>query len=366
MLARGLAQRGHRVLTACPGGNWLSDAHRAASLECYEMEVRGWAAVRQLYALARQMRRERFSVVHSHTIRSAIQGYLISRVVGIPLVVTPHSSRHTPVYRWLIPRGNNRILAVSDFVRRELLLQGVPAARIRTVHNGTDLLETSEQSAAGAASQSSQKPSLPLDAGSAPNAGRADILRELNLPPGARVIGVVGPVTEAKGQQLLLEAAPQIAAARPDTAFLLVGELSAEDRERLVALACRLGVADRVVFTGYREDATHLMRAMDVVAVPSEAETFGLVVVEAMALGKPVVATAVGGIPKIVRDGETGLLVPREPPALAAAVIRILGSGEMLEAMGSAGLRRVSQRFTAAQMVAGTESLYLNALGRPA
>jgi glycosyltransferase involved in cell wall biosynthesis len=146
-------------------------------------------------------------------------------------------------------------------------------------------------------------------------------------------------------------------AAVPDATLLVVGEGSR--REVLEALAVELGIADRVVFTGRRDDVPAVTAALDVAVLPSYREALGLSVLEAMALSRPVVASEVGGIPEMIEDGITGLLVPpHDPAALAAAIVRLLRDHPLADTLGRAGHDLVHDRFCIERMVAAVEQIY--------
>jgi len=182
-----------------------------------------------------------------------------------------------------------------------------------------------------------------------------DFRDSIGCQPGERLVGTVGRVTPWKGQDDFLRAAALVAPKHPDARFLIVGdcvsspaERAADEafRERLHALAAELGLQGKVRFTGYRDDVAAAMNALDVFVLPSHDEPFGIVLVEAMAAGRPVVATAAGGVPEIVRDGHEALLVPpREPEAMAAAISRLLSDAKLAAALGQAAERRVAAEF---------------------
>ena len=146
-------------------------------------------------------------------------------------------------------------------------------------------------------------------------------------------------------------------AAVPDATLLVVGEGSR--RDALEELAADLGIADRVVFTGRRDDVPAVTAALDIAVLPSYREALGLTVLEAMALSRPVVASDVGGIPEMIEDGRTGLLVPpRDPAALAAAIIRLLRDHPLADTLARNGHDMVHERFCIELMVRAVEAIY--------
>ncbi|TME08883.1 MAG: glycosyltransferase family 4 protein [Chloroflexi bacterium] len=167
-------------------------------------------------------------------------------------------------------------------------------------------------------------------------------------PAGAgprKLIGFVGRLVDQKGCEFLIRAAPRVIAVHRDVRFLIIGD--GPERARLEALARETGAAGAVEFAGYRSDPSTLMQTMAVLAVPSVYEPLGMVAIEAMACGVPVVASAVGGLPEVVENGNTGILVPpRDPEALAAALIRLLDSPQRARQMGSKGRERATREFS--------------------
>ena len=160
-----------------------------------------------------------------------------------------------------------------------------------------------------------------------------------------------------KGHPTLLEAWSSVVAAVPNATLLVVGEGSR--REALEAMAHELGVADRVVFTGRRDDVPAVTAALDVAVLPSYREALGLTILEAMALSRPIVASNVGGIPEMVEDGVTGLLVPpHDAEALAAAIIRLLRDHPLADTLGRAGHDLVHEKFCIERMVSAVEQIY--------
>jgi glycosyltransferase involved in cell wall biosynthesis len=229
------------------------------------------------------------------------------------------------------------LICVSEGAARSMRRAGVPPAKIKVVRNGV--------------------PSAPEHPELAP------MLRKLRLPAGARLVLTIARFVEQKGHRFLLEAIPIILAACPAAQFLWVGEgplmevLRHEVRER--------GLESAVRFLGQRDDAAALLAASDLVVLPSLFEGLPLVILEAMAAGRPVVGTRTSGIDEAVLDGETGRLVPPgNHQALAAGVVEALGSPELAIRWGAAGRERWSREFTAVRMVRQTAAIYETMLRR--
>jgi len=233
---------------------------------------------------------------------------------------------------------HHRVIAVSRAVARDLRARpGLPVAadRLRVVYNGLDLARV--------------QAAEPL-----PRAA-------LGVPAGAPLVVCVGNLFPIKGQRLLISAFARLRQRLPAAHLLLVGE--GPDRPALERLAAAHGQQEHVHFLGARADAPAILAASDVVAVPSLAEGLPLVPLEALALGKPVVATRAGGLPEIIAHGVTGLLVPpRRPEALAAALLAVLTQPAYAAALAARGRAQVLARFTPTAMAAGVTRVYAEAL----
>ncbi|MBI4636026.1 MAG: glycosyltransferase [Candidatus Rokubacteria bacterium] len=282
--------------------------------------------------LRRLMLRERPHIVHTHTSKAGFVGRLAARLARVPAVIhQPHGHIFYGYYgplrtalfvllervaaRWtdriitLTERGTEEHLA-RRIGRRERFVtvpSGVPVAGLRT---------------------------------SAPSRGAARA--RLGLPPAAFVIAGLGRLVPVKGFDLLVRALPAILTEVPGAHVVLIGD--GPERGALEALATRLGVAHRLTLTGATREVAACLAGADVVAAPSRNEGMGRALVEAMALGIPVVGTAVGGIPGVIADGEAGRLVPPEDPAALARALASLGRDPALgRKLGEAGARRAEQ-----------------------
>ncbi len=189
---------------------------------------------------------------------------------------------------------------------------------------------------------------------------RERMRQSLGVQPGEVVLAIVARLTPRKGHRFLFKALCSLGGSEaplPPWRLLVVGE--GEDREHLEALARELGLAQRVEFLGYREDAREIMVASDVLVLPSLLETQPFVITEAMASSLPVVSTRIFGIPELVADGETGILVePGQVEPLAEALCRLISSDDLRKRMGQAGRRRYEEQFTLAKMAARTYQFF--------
>jgi glycosyltransferase involved in cell wall biosynthesis len=224
-------------------------------------------------------------------------------------------------------RACDRVIAVSQAIGSVVERGGVAPSRLRLVYEGVP------------------------DRTPAP--GGAEALAALGVPPGAPVVGNVAALTGHKDHATLVEAMALLRPHAPEARLVIAGE--GELRPALEAQVRERGLHDRVIFAGFRNDLDRLLPAFSVFCLSSHLEGLGTSLLDAMAFGRPVVATAAGGIPEAVEDGVTGRLVPpRDPGALAAALADVLGDDARREAYGAAGRRRFLGRFTAEHMVAAT------------
>jgi glycosyltransferase involved in cell wall biosynthesis len=294
-------------------------------------------------ALAAHLVGIRPDVIHNHMYRAELVGTRAAIALGEvghrrPYVVsTVHSSRvrseeDREMLRVLTPHMN-QLIAVSKMIEAKLESEGRTAAPIRRIYNGVDLSR-----------YENQEPCCTLP-------------EEYGMEPGSQIVGVVARLEPEKGHPTLLEAWPAVLRSVPDAYLLIVGEGSR--RDALEALARDLHIAHRVVFTGRRDDVPAVTAALDVAVLPSYREAQGLSILEALALSRPVVASDVGGIPEVITDGMTGLLVPpHDPDALAGAIVRLLRDHPYADTLGRAGHDMVHDRFDIGTMVGLVQQIY--------
>jgi glycosyltransferase involved in cell wall biosynthesis len=296
--------------------------------------------------LARQLRRDRIEVVHGHLFGDSLHGYFACRLAGLlPLVMTLHNSADARTglqlrgYRYLLG-GKTLPVACAEFVRQSFLdCHGPAAARLRTIANGIP-------DRPSAAARDEQRPEL---------------AQELGLPEDAVWLATLGRLAEQKAYDLLLEALARLPPETPDWRLVLLGD--GPLRARLEAQATALGLAGKVKFAGFREDAASLLPAFDGVVFSSHFEGLPIALLEAMAAGKPVVATAVGGIPAALEDrSEALLLPPRDPQRLSAELGRLLADPELRRRLGAAARARFEKEFEAAAMARSYRQVYREAL----
>ncbi len=331
-LSQALQAHGYDNVTVCQPHSALYQRAREAGLPARGLRMRHELDLVAAWKLGRYLRRQRADIVHMHAPHAHTIGLIactlaprVRKLVSRRVDFAPMRNLFS---RWKYSLASVRYVAVSDAVQRVLLASGIPSPQVRTVHSGIDMQRCRNVPEAA-----------PL------------------FPPGTRVIGTVGHLAGHKGHRYLLDVAKIVLHEEPDIGVAIVG--TGDLRSELEAQAAALGIADRVCFTGFRRDSLSLIRSFEIFVFPSYLEGLGTSVLDAMALGKPVVATHAGGIPEMVQDGVTGLLVPpRDPEALARAVRHLLRQPQLGARFGAAGRCRVEQHFTAERMAAQTMQIY--------
>jgi len=300
-------------------------------------------ALRKLYRL---MRQGGYHIVHTHTTKAGLLGRIAARLARIPVVVhTPHGhafhdylsragSQALRRVEAALAHWTDAVICLTEAERDDHLRLGVGKPwQFEVIHSGVDLARF--------------RSPLPD-----PEAKR----RELGLPAGARVVGCVARLAPVKGVHYLLEAAPRIRASVPDAVVVFVGD--GDLRPHLERRARELGVDGAVQFLGLRRDVHEIVPLFEVAVQPSLNEGMGKAAVEAMAAGKPVVASAVSGLRNVVRPGRNGLLVPPgDPDALSRAVVDLLTDPNRARRLGEAA-REDAESYGVEAMVARLEALY--------
>jgi len=309
-----------------------------------------FAAVRFIRRLRQFMRAQNIALVHTNSLKADVLAGIAARLAGIPVlwhVRDRIDADYLPggvvrVFRWLCRIVPDFVIANSAATLDTLALASKYLTA--TVHSGIEL--AGRISIVHDGMQYTKSPTA-----SAPSSRRGQL------------IGLIGRITPWKGQHIFLKAAAQVLKRYPETRFQIIGAaLFAEQpyEDQVKALAKSLGLENAVEFTGFRNDVPQLIDQLDIVVHASTTgEPFGQVVIEGMAAGKPVVATNGGGIPEIVVDGVTGLLVPMgDSVAMATAICRLLEDPQVAQRMGRFARQRVIEHFTIENTVAKIQSLY--------
>jgi glycosyltransferase involved in cell wall biosynthesis len=340
-----LRRRNWPVALACPPGSRLGDEARRLGLHVIPLDVRGYFHPVLTYRLATRIRQEGFRIIHAQLSKDLATvvpardfagthaAVLLSKRVGSYLM------KRDPMHRYTFSRVK-RVLAISEVIRKNVIdTSPIDPSNVVTLHDAIDTARFT------------------------PGAHRGDAVRkEFGLTDRHVIIGALGRFSPGKGHEELLRAAASICPARPDVRFLIVGEASRGEvlyAEKIRRMARDLGLEGRVIFAGFRMDVPEVMAAFDLFAFPSHAEAFGVVLIEAMAMGKAVVSTNCDGVVDIVVNGQTGITVPRrDAERLADGLLKLVDDPKRRAEMGAAGRRRVELLFDREHQMQKLESIY--------
>ncbi len=289
-----------------------------------------------LVRLRRALPKGSVELAHANNYRSAPFAHLVARWAGVPCVSTVRETVSAARVRKYRLQRLDALIAVCHAVARNLMAGGVPHDRIATVHSGVALDREESGGDVGA------------------------LRARLNIAADEPLLGIVAHILPHKGYDELVQALGLIVQQVPRVKCLVIGEAPRKSYlAHLLRLAERVGVRDRLILVGPHENVARFYQAMDVFVLPSHTEGLPLTVLEAMASGKPVVATDVGGIREVVCTGETGVVVPaRDAKRLAEATLTVLKTPVLAKAMGKAGRKRIEAAFTIGGEAEQTAMLY--------
>jgi glycosyltransferase involved in cell wall biosynthesis len=351
LLAENLDRSRFEVFISSGGDGPLAEEAGQRGISYIPVVMGKRLSVRPVFEIAAALRENEIDILHTHGGIAGIFGRSAARRARTPAVVhTLHGIHYlhyrNPFLRWmyvLLERRYSRstdrlILVCQSDLRQARKHRLAPSNRMSVILNGTDVRRD-------VAAESS-----------------ARLRNELGWPPGRPVVGAVARLHRQKGVLDLLRASPKILSAFPEARIAVVGD--GPEASRLRSEARRLSLEARFLFLGERKDAAPVMSLFDIFVLPSLWEGLPFVLVEAAALGRPIVATAVDGVPEMLEDGKTGLLVPpNDPAALAGAVIRLLRDRDEAGRIGETARRLVPPRFPLRRMIDQTQNLYLDVLG---
>ena len=337
-LITGMLQCGHRVWLAAPPDAPLAARAKRAGANLFSFQQRFELSPLAAWQLLSFMRESRFHIVHFNTQHPLLAGGLAASLSSPPPALVCSRRVNFPLRtsfsRLKFNLFMDRVITVSASIRDTLIHDGVRPSLVEVIYEGTDLQS--------------------IDAMPEPPSSIAD-----DQP----VIGIVAHLSKEKGHSILVKAVSLLLQSYPRLVLSVVGE--GPLRTELERLAKTLGASRNVFFLGFREDADSVMKSFDIFCLPSLSEGLSSAILVAMSHRLPVVATAVGGIPELVIDRETGLLVsPRDPERLAGALQELLDSPDLRKRMGESGRRRVEAHFTLEKKIRNFERLYLELLGQ--
>jgi len=317
-LMTGLRKGGHEVcLVAVPDA---ALAHKAmeGGLRVVPLSIRKSYDLPAFYRLQRLLRDESFDIIHFNTPRAVFLGTMVSRWRGVPVRIISRRVNFPFRSGWLsrfkYNFGIDHIITVSHSILETLLEAGLDPQKVSVVYEGIDLADF-------------------------------DLVQpDSDLPLDRKLIGTVSHLSEEKGHRFLIEAARRVCAAHPEALFVIVGD--GPLLKSLISLRDRLGLSKQIMFVGFREQPIALLKRFDIFVLPSLSEGLSSAIMAAMACSLPVVATRVGGIPELVSDEETGLLVqPADSIDLATAIKALLNQPRRAALFGRAGRERIREHF---------------------
>ncbi|MBI4639931.1 MAG: glycosyltransferase [Candidatus Tectomicrobia bacterium] len=336
LLAKGLQERGYSVSIVAQPDGALKERAIKEGVRVIPLRMRGEFDLIALFRLAKIMREEKVDIVHMHDSHAVTLGNFAARLAGIPTAVasrrvnfsTKRNRFRKLKYLW----GIKRIIAVSQEIKESLINDRFPPDFIEVIHSGIDL------------SKFQEKPP------------QINLYHELGLDPERPLIGNIAHLAPHKGHCDFLKAA-EVCHMTPEAQFVIVGD--GPLRRELLDWIKAHQLDEKVIFTGFKEDIAEIIPLFDMLVLSSiSGEGSPAVIKEAMALGKPVIATDVGGVREILEDGISGILIPPgQPMALANAILDLMKNQPKRKMIGLAGKDRV-KLFSSSRMVCKTEKLY--------
>jgi glycosyltransferase involved in cell wall biosynthesis len=322
----------------------MAQQFREAGIEVHSLGLSKKTDLAVVHRLRSFLIKQRPDILHTYLLHGNVLGRIVGRLVGVPAII---GSERTigQTRRWgrLATRITNPLTDAVEVnseiggwaIEKDL---GVPREKVELVRSGLDLKAFSEPTR------------------------RTEIRSELNLNNDQHLVVYIGRLRPVKGVEYGLKAFAKAQAKQPNIHMALAGE--GEQLDYLKNLAKELGITENVTFLGVRNDLPDLLAAADSVLMPSLNEGFPRTAIEAMAAGKPIIATRVGGTPEAIVDGETGILVPsKDIPAMASALTTLVGDRELQSHLGTAGRERTENNYSVENYVARLDGLYRQLLG---
>ena len=338
-LSKALKDKGAEIAVATSGGD-LEEILAGSAIPHRRLDMRtkfefGPKAIKSAFAIAGIVRDEGINIIHAHSRVSQVACAIASRMTGVPYVTTCHGY-FKKRSRGIFDTWGARVIAISDAVRTHLEEDlGVDRSRIALVYSGVDTKRFVKEYSAGEA---------------------LSIKKELGLKD-TPIVGTIGRLSSVKGQEYLIRALKKVISKKPDVQGLVVG--SGEEEVTLKNLARSLGIEGAVRFVPSCPDTHRFLSIMDVFVFPSVKEGLGIALLEALASGRACVASRIGGIADIIKDGYNGILVDvGDSASIADAVVRLLDDELLRKNMGERGRAIVMERFTLDLMAKNIIQLY--------
>lgn len=309
-----LPQLGANVKLFCPSGRPFVDYAAKRGIESINWKTHGKFDPLTVLRLARFIKKNHIDVIHTHLSTASLLGAFAAKLAGVPSVAHVHGLNSVTCFK-----HSSLVIAVSDAVKKHICAQGLDESKVRVIYNGIDLVRF--------------KPS-----------SKSDTRSRLGYDADVPIFGVFGRLSPEKGQRSAIEAMSILLEDYPAAKLILAGD--GKSRDDLQSFAQSLGILDSIIFAGFLPDPRENISACDVIIIPSIKEGFGLAAVEAMAMERPVVATDAGGLPEIVLNGETGLIVPANSPgAIADSLKCLIEDKSLAESMSRRSRERAEDCF---------------------
>lgn len=341
-LCEGLNKKGHEVILACCKDSDIEKRAREKRIKIETLKMHQEYDIAAIFKLKKIIEKYNIEIVHAHHPKAHALGLAASFITGVPVFIYTRRVIF-PIRRGVFSQLKykskriNKIVAVSEGVKKILVEYGLAPDRIEVIYGGIDLREI-----------------LPRFNGQM-------VRKEFNIADDESLVALIGNFSYYKGHTFFLEAIPLILRKMPKTKFILVGRDT--DAEELRDLVDKLNIKQNTILAGFRTDIPEILAAAELTVNASLQEALAGTIRESLAMGKPVVATLVGGNPEMIKHKETGLLVPPEDAqALADGVITLLADKQLAKEMGLKGHQLVEEKFSVENMVNKTEELYAQLL----
>jgi glycosyltransferase involved in cell wall biosynthesis len=341
-LATHLDRSKFRSLVLLNQKGWLLDQLREREIETTLVEWKTWYDLRLPRTMTRMVRDEQVDLIHSHLPDQNFYSCLVGALTGRTTIVTYHGAvelvrarrRRGAFKLWVVRNSASRVVVVCDFVRKLLEGLGFKPEKMTRIYNGIEVARFN-----------------------APP--RTNLREELGFPAETKLVGMVANIRQTKGHEFFVRAARQVSDAHPEARFLAVGDVDERIGRGLRELVRQLRLEDRFLFLGFRQDIPEILANLDVFVLSSTSEGFPLVVLEAMAAGKPVVVTRSGGPEEMIRDGRDGFLVPpADVDSLAAKISALLDDPGLAAALSREARAAIAREFSISRMIDAYSALY--------
>ena len=342
LLARELAKRGHLVSIGCRAGSWLWNQMDDSSVRLITCDMKR-RPVSRMQSFADWIRREKFDVMQTHMSSANLFGVLMKQMTGVPVVATAHSRHIQPHWRF-----NDHVIANSAVTQRYMRrVNRVNPQRLTTVHCFVDDEKFREQE----------------------TIIYRGLRRQWRFQLDARVVVIAGDVVPHKGHWYFFQCLPDLLKRFPDLQVVVVGRFKRDEKytQKLRRFLLQHRILNRVKWIGRRNNMQEVLSAADLAVIPSLVESLGMVALECMAVGTPVVASRTGGLIELIENEQNGLLVPaKNPQAIGQAVTRLLKCEQLQTELVAGGKSVVATRFSTDVLVRQVEAVLRQTAGRVA